>query len=177
METNNPQFSHQLQTKSSLFLNYNSQFFVVVTTDLSNIRSVMGRKYQKIQEVMANVGGFIKFVMLVFCTFNTIVTRFHFIEELYLRSFRKYEEFHKNVRLSNKEKIKEKINTIKSSDRLSDNTMYNNLNKNENEKIIHSPSIKISKHNLILKKLKDRKIGHKSRQVKYKELNFTSFLC
>jgi hypothetical protein len=176
METNNTLVSHQLQSKSALSSNYNSEF-LRINTDISNIRTVLGRKYQKIQEVMANVGGFIKFIMLIFFTLNTFVTRFHFIEELYLRSFRKYEEFHKNIRLSNKDKIKETISTIKSSDRLSENTMYNNLNKNENEKIIHSPSIINSNSNHILKKSKGRSIVDKSRQVKYKKLNYTSFLC
>jgi len=177
MQTNNTLVTPQFKSKSALSMSYNSQFFLLIITDISNIRMVLGRKYQKIQEVMANVGGFIKFVMLFFCTFNNFVTRFHFIEELYLRSFRKYEEFHKNIRLSNKDKIKETISTIKSSDRLSENTMYNNLNKNDNEKIIHSPSIINSNSNHILKKSKGRSIVDKSRQVKYKKLNYTSFLC
>ncbi len=95
LESNKNILTSQFDTKMVLTMGYNPDYFVLVT-DVSNISSVAGRKYSKIQNVLANTGGFIKFVMMVFTTLNNFLVKYLFAEKIYFKSLSKYMDFYQN---------------------------------------------------------------------------------
>lgn len=179
METNNTVKTYQFLSKNALMMSYNTEFFLCILTDISNISTVMGRKYLKIQTVMANVGGFIKFVMLFICSFNNFITRFLFLEKIYLKSYTKYNQFYKKI--SSEKNIKRALSYDQR--KLDENKNINNPIKlqsilNEKEKNLinrfdtNSNNITdshILKQNFMKKEEK--------KLIEYKELSFSSFVC
>ena len=53
---------------------------------------VYNRKYVRLQTVFANVGGFLKAIMVIFTFVNNYFTNNYFIDELFLKSHEKYKQ-------------------------------------------------------------------------------------
>jgi hypothetical protein len=175
LESNNIQKTSQFNSKIALAMGYNPNYFLQIFTDISNISTVLGRKYAKIQTVMANTGGFIKFVMLIMVSFNNYITRFLFIEKIYLKSYMKYNQFYSEKRMSIK-----KINNTENKTYLQFNNFIpaspTDVRKNS---FLQNKKIEKTNSNPILKEKPNKnnkdKIYVKNRR-KYKNLTCSSFL-
>src|SRR5690606_10236691 len=57
-----------------------------------SLRDIYSRRYLKLQEVLASVGGFIKIIMIFFATFNDYVHSNLLYQDMYLGILNKYEQ-------------------------------------------------------------------------------------
>jgi hypothetical protein len=78
--------SFQFDSKSGITSNANNQNILVIRNDISNINLFTGRKYMKIQLVIANTGGFIKFLTMLASFLLSYLNRYFYIETIYMNS-------------------------------------------------------------------------------------------
>jgi len=172
LESFNNGKTNNLYNKGTSTADYNNEHFLSIGTDVNNISLVLGRKYLKIQAVMANAGGFIKSILLILIFINKFVSRRLYIEQIYINSVAQYNEFYKNFSLSAKNNYETELNS---------QTNRSNLKNPIEEKTINSdglkvlPLIKNNKEDIYNQKNKYH--GNEKRKIRYKKLGIASFLC
>jgi hypothetical protein len=66
--------SFQLDSKTNYLRSYNGLTIFELFISCSNLKDIYQRKYIKIQEIIANIGGFIKCVMMFFTVVNDFIS-------------------------------------------------------------------------------------------------------
>jgi hypothetical protein len=174
LETNNQITTSQFNSKIALAMGFNPQFFLLLVTDISNISTVLGRKYAKVQAIMANTGGFVKFVLLIIATFNNFISRYLFIEKIYLKSFIKYNQFYSGF--NNSKKGANPLTSPKEKNKKFTIPIVTNNYVNNNKNNVVSNSILISSNNNEKNIYKKNKVYEK-KKLNYQNLKCFSFLC
>jgi hypothetical protein len=92
--TESPVFSESFsyESRTNAYIGKNPDYMWNVKFTISNILDVYNRKYVRLQTVFANVGGFLKAVMVIFTFVNNYFTNNFFIDELFMKSHEKYKQ-------------------------------------------------------------------------------------
>jgi hypothetical protein len=87
--------SYQLEQKNSYLtpLNFPNIFRFIVS--ISNIKDNYERKYVKIQQVLANTGGFIKFILIFSIFFNNFISAKFMLAQIFYSLEEKYHHYFK----------------------------------------------------------------------------------
>jgi hypothetical protein len=75
------------ESKNNFNVGKNSQYVWNVKIFISNIVDVFTRKYFRLKTVFANVGGFLKTILMLFMFISNFINSKYFIDDLFLYSF------------------------------------------------------------------------------------------
>ncbi len=73
LESKEDTASYEKDSQVSLVIGKNSDFYWNGRVNISNMVDIYTRKYVKLQGILASAGGFIKFVMTIFCFINNYI--------------------------------------------------------------------------------------------------------
>jgi hypothetical protein len=90
MESNSMIPSFQFDSKIALVYGPNSVNILTIRTDVSNLNLFSGRKYMKLQLVIANTGGLIKFLTMLASFILSYLNHYFYIEKIFMNSITKY---------------------------------------------------------------------------------------
>lgn len=84
-------FDYDFSRRSNQAMPKSSELMFTSTFTISNVQEIFTRKYIKIQAILAVVGGFIKFLLIIVGVFNNYIVEIFFSDEIIMTSHSKYD--------------------------------------------------------------------------------------